>query len=62
MSFVRCSVRHMNTPLLAARVPADVVADLDALAAAQGKTRSDIVREALARILDEARQEKEPAT
>jgi predicted transcriptional regulator len=52
----------MNTPLLAARVPADVVADLDALAAAQGKTRSDIVREALARILDEARQEKAPAT
>jgi len=52
----------MNTPHLAARVPADVVADLDALAAAQGKTRSDIVREALARIIDEARQEKEPAT
>lgn len=44
------------------RIAPEVVAQLDALAAAQGKTRSDIVREALARILDEARQEKEPAT
>ncbi len=51
----------MNTPLLNARVPADVVAELDALAAEQGKTRSDLVREALARILDEARQDNEPA-
>ena len=51
----------MNTPHLAARVPADVVAGLDALAAAQGKTRSDIVREALARILDEAEQNGTPA-
>ena len=51
----------MATPLLNARVDTETVEALDALAAAQGKTRSDIVREALARILDEAEQNGTPA-
>ncbi len=43
------------------RIAPEVVAQIDALAAARGKTRSDIVREALARILDEAEQNGTPA-
>ena len=51
-----------TTPLMPVRITPEMVAQLDALAAEQGKTRSALVREALARILDEARQDNEPAT
>jgi predicted transcriptional regulator len=50
-----------TTPLLPVRIAPEVVAQLDALAAERGTTRSDLVREALARILDEAKQETTPA-
>ena len=45
----------MPTPLLNARVDPETVAKLDALAAERGATRSDLVREALALILSDAK-------
>ena len=50
----------MNTPLLAARVAPEVVAQLDALAAQRGSTRSDVIREALALILSKAKETPAP--
>ena len=41
----------MNTPLLAARVDPELVAQLDALAIATGTTRSDLVRDGIRRVL-----------
>ncbi len=38
----------MNTPLLAARVDPALVAELDAIAAREGETRSALVRRAIA--------------
>lgn len=43
----------MPTPLLNARVSPDVVAGLDAVAEAAQVTRSDLVRAALAELLDD---------
>ena len=60
MSYMASSVRHMNTPLLAARVAPEVVAQLDALAAQRGSTRSDVIREALALILSKAKETPAP--
>lgn len=42
----------MNTPLLNARVAPEVVAELDTLAAERGVNRSDLVREAIAQLLE----------
>ena len=41
----------VNTPLLAARVDPELVAQLDALAASTGTTRSDLVRDGIRRVL-----------
>jgi len=41
----------MSTPLLNARVDPELVAQLDALAASTGTTRSDLVRDGIRRVL-----------
>jgi hypothetical protein len=43
-----CSLGAMPTPLLVARVDPELVAELDALAAREGETRSALVRRAIA--------------
>lgn len=50
----------MSTPLLNARVAPEMVAELDTLAAERGVNRSDLVREAIAQLL-EANQADEKA-
>jgi predicted DNA-binding protein len=43
-----------TTPLMPVRISPEVVAQLDALAASTGTTRSDLVREGIRRVLDAA--------
>ena len=43
-----------TTPLMPVRIDPEIVAQLDVLAAERGTTRSGLVREAIALILDEA--------
>lgn len=42
----------MSTPLLNARVAPELVAELDTIAAERGVNRSDLVREAIAQLLE----------
>jgi predicted transcriptional regulator len=51
----------VNTPLLAARVDPELVAQLDALAASTGTTRSDLVRDGIRRVLAAADNAVKPA-
>jgi metal-responsive CopG/Arc/MetJ family transcriptional regulator len=43
----------MNTPLLNARVDAVTVAELDTIALERGVTRSDLIREAIAKLIED---------
>lgn len=47
------SGRPGKAPLVAARVPADVVDQLDQVAETDGLSRSELVREAIAHYLDQ---------
>lgn len=49
----------MMTPLLNARVDPQIVAQLDLIATERGLTRSDLVREAIAKLIEDHEKSKE---